>query len=77
MQQQNSVIWSNFILQGFVVVEDLLDKALLLKARKAVDKLVDDLANKLYDAGKITSESWSYCLYIDLLSVFIHIDSAQ
>ncbi|XP_077969132.1 phytanoyl-CoA dioxygenase domain-containing protein 1 homolog isoform X1 [Styela clava] len=42
--------------RGFVVVNNLLDTSLLDKAREAVNRLVDDLANRLFDAGKIKNK---------------------
>ncbi|KAL4238638.1 hypothetical protein ACF0H5_003345 [Mactra antiquata] len=42
-----------FFEDGFVIVENFFDKKLLDDCREAVNELVDQLANKLYTAGKI------------------------
>ncbi|XP_078484605.1 uncharacterized protein LOC100178123 [Ciona intestinalis] len=39
--------------KGFLLVKDFFKPERLNKVRKAVDQLVDELVNKLYDAGKI------------------------
>jgi hypothetical protein len=41
------------IFQGFVIVEDFFDKKLLDDCREAVNELVEQLAQKLFKAGKI------------------------
>lgn len=40
------------------MVNDLLDTTILDEAREAVNRLVDDLAEKLFEVGKIKSKSW-------------------
>lgn len=42
-----------FFEKGYVLVEDYFDKALLDRAKDAINELVDRLANILYKAGKI------------------------
>lgn len=39
--------------QGFLIVEDFFDKSDLDACREAVNELVDQLARKLFSAGKI------------------------
>lgn len=44
------------IFQGYILIEDFFDvKKELDPVREAINTLVDDLAKKLYDAGKIKS----------------------
>ena len=44
--------------QGYLIVENFFDTEKELDpVRKDIEVLVDNLANKLYDAGKIKSES--------------------
>lgn len=39
--------------QGFLIVENFFDKSDLDACREAVNELVDQLARKLFNAGKI------------------------
>ncbi|ESO90037.1 hypothetical protein LOTGIDRAFT_233877 [Lottia gigantea] len=46
-------IVKQFFEKGYVVVEDYFPKELLEETKKGIEVLVDDLAQKLYKAGKI------------------------
>ena len=43
----------HFFTEGFVIIEDFLDKNLLNEVKLELENQVDNLAHKLYDAGKI------------------------
>ena len=43
----------HFFTEGFVIIEDFLDKHLLSEVKLELENQVDVLAQKLYDAGKI------------------------
>jgi hypothetical protein len=45
-------------LQGFLVIDSFFDRSELDLGQQAVNDLVDELANKLYDAGKIKSKTY-------------------
>ena len=61
------------ISQGFVLVKDFFPPKRLDVVREAVNDLVDQMANKLYDAGKIKSKK--YFLIDSLLKVKIDMQS--
>lgn len=44
------------IFQGYVIVEDFFTSEELEPVKGAINRLVDDLAHKLYKAGKIPSK---------------------
>ena len=44
---------NHFFTEGFVIIEDFLDINLLNKVKLELEGQVDQLAQKLYDAGKI------------------------
>lgn len=46
-----------WVIQGFVIVEDFFDKKILDDCREAVNELVEQLAQKLFKAGKIKGET--------------------
>lgn len=48
---------SIFSLQGYVMVEDLVPKADLESAKEDIKRSVEELAQKLFKAGKIKSMS--------------------
>lgn len=54
--QLNEQQLQHFFDKGFVIANDLLDTKILDEARKAVNMLVDDLADKLFKAGKIKNK---------------------
>ena len=45
-----------FIEQGFVIVEDFLPKEVLDAVRSDIEILVENLAQKLYKAGRISGK---------------------
>lgn len=55
------------IFQGYILIEDFFDvKKELDPVREAINTLVDDLAKKLYDAGKIKSKQILYDNFLSL-----------
>lgn len=55
------------IFQGYILIEDFFDvKKELDPVREAINTLVDDLAKKLYDAGKIKSKQILYGNFLSL-----------
>ena len=44
---------NHFFTEGFVIIEDFLDKNLLNEVKLELENQVDTLANKLFEAGKI------------------------
>jgi len=49
----SSALYMYFILQGYVLVPQFFEKSELKSVIAAICELVDQLADKLYDAGKI------------------------
>ena len=45
------------VLQGFLLVENFFPPSRLDAVKEAINGLVDMMANKLYDAGKIKSKN--------------------
>lgn len=55
---ENLIFHPFYSFKGYVIVKDFFTKEELEPCKKAIERFVDQLAHKLYNAGKIDGKIW-------------------